>query len=208
MLLDGNAVVCGPLRALHGLQIGQGHPALIRPAPAFPGLQHVHHRAHGVRPHLAVTGAGAAADVDADAGRHLVLAHTLLLVWRLLAALRRPDTQIALDTLTVADTLAVPKVAVGGAACVEAQSPQVGRLVVPAADAHQLVPQPLRRLGVRRAVAGAVQDHPRPGQQDGGAPPCAPVLRGVAEGLTWPSGGCQQLNAADVVPAARSRHNL
>ena len=112
MLLDGDAVVCGPLRALHGLQIGQGHPALICPAPAVPGLQHVHHGPARVRPRLAVAGAGAAADVDADAGRHGVLAHTLLLVRRLLAALRRPDTQITLDPLAVADALAVPKVAV------------------------------------------------------------------------------------------------
>ena len=199
MLLDGEARVSGPLRALHGLQIGQGHPALIRPAPAVPGLQHVHHGAHGVRPHLAVTGAGAAADVDADAGRHGVLAHRLvLLVRRLLAALSCPYAQIPGHPAGAVDTLAVPKIALAGAAAVQTQCPQVGRLVVPAADAHQLVPQPFRCLGVRRAVAGAVQDHPRPGQQDSGAPPCAPVLRGVAEGLTRPPGGRQQLHAAEV----------
>ena len=120
-----------------------------------------------------------------------MLAHRLVLLFRrLLAALFEPDANPVVHLAAGGDALAA-KVALGGAAPIQHDGGGP-------AQPGQLVPQPFRCLGVRRAVAGAVQDHPRPGQQDGGAAPGVPVLRGVAEGLARPSGGRQQLHAAEV----------
>ena len=81
MLLDGETRVSGPLRTIHGLQIGQRDPALIRPAPAVPLLQNGDHAAPGVGPCLSIARARAAADVYADGRRDRVLcAHGILLV--------------------------------------------------------------------------------------------------------------------------------
>ena len=151
MLLDGNAVVCDPLRALHGLQIGQGHPALIRPAPAVPLLQNIHHGPAGVRPRLAVAGAGAAADVDADAGRHGVLAHRLVLLFRrrLSTVLLEIHANPVVHLAAGGDALSA-KVTLAGAAPVQHDGGGP-------AQPGQLVPQSLRRGCVPGAVAGAVE---------------------------------------------------
>ena len=170
--LDGEARVRDPLGALHGLQIGQGHPALIRPAPAVPLLQHVHHRAHGVRPHLAVAGAGAAADVDADAGRHGVLAHRLVLLFRrcllrLLEIHANPVVHLAAG----GDALSA-KVALAGAAPIQHNGGGP-------AQPGQLVPQSFRRGCVSGPIARAIEGQTATTQADGAAPPLASLGRAV-----------------------------
>ena len=151
----------------------------------------------------------AVADVDAYRGRHRILVHALLLFRRLLATLFCPDSQITGHPAGAVDLAQAVKIALAGAAGVQTQGPQAGGVGVPAAQLHQLVPQPLRRPGVRRAVAGAVEHQVVPGQQHGGSAPRGPIGRVVAERRPRALAGRQQLHAGQVVPTRLGpRHHL